>query len=129
MLKSTITLNNILFPVDLCITAEEQAQGLMFKKEAISITAFPSITPKIRKFWMKNTFIPLDIIFACNNQIISICQGNPHDLTLVGPDVPCDLVIEAPRGFAQKHNLQIGSEVKLKYSIFDLRKEYNLFIK
>lgn len=128
-LNPNIIIKNINFPVELCITAEEQARGLMFKQGEVNLTAFPSLKSKIRKFWMKNTFIPLDIIFANDNIIIDICQGIPHDLTLVGPYFPSNLVVEAPLGFCKKHNLEIGNSIDLKYSISDLKKEYSLFLK
>src|SRR3546814_6230492 len=45
--------------------AEEQAKGLMFRKElpAKGGMLFPFDPPQVASFWMKNTVIPLDIIF------------------------------------------------------------------
>lgn len=102
MLDKILINNQIEIPTKVAITEEEHIRGLMFQKEAY-ILAFPYDRLAIRKFWMKDTFVPLDIIFCCAGQIIKICSGIPLDETLVGPDFLCDLVIEMPAGYAKKY--------------------------
>jgi uncharacterized protein len=53
------------FRVEVARTPEEQRQGLMFRTElpADGGMIFPFSKPRIASFWMKNTLIPLDIIF------------------------------------------------------------------
>ncbi|NIJ39156.1 hypothetical protein FHR22_003890 [Sphingopyxis panaciterrae] len=53
------------FRVEVARTAEEQAQGLMFRTglPADGGMIFPFEKPRIASFWMKNTLIPLDMIF------------------------------------------------------------------
>lgn len=53
------------FVTEVAATAEEQRQGLMFRTELQPDEAmiFPNDPPEIRSFWMRNTVIPLDIIF------------------------------------------------------------------
>lgn len=54
------------FNVEVARTAEEQQQGLMFRTSlpADGGMIFPFEKPRIASFWMKNTLIPLDMIFV-----------------------------------------------------------------
>lgn len=53
------------FTVEVARTPEEQARGLMHRTSLAPDRGmlFPFARPKFASFWMKNTFIPLDIIF------------------------------------------------------------------
>lgn len=53
------------FTVEVARTPEEQARGLMYRTSLAPDRGmlFPFARPKFASFWMKNTFIPLDIIF------------------------------------------------------------------
>jgi len=69
--------------------------------------------PAIRKFWMKNTYLPLDILFCRAGEILAIDQGNPLSLDLVGPDLESDLIIELPQGLSRDLGLKIGTKVSI----------------
>ena len=103
------------FPALVAITSEEQNQGLMWKKWPPPVMAFPS-NPQVRKFWMKNTPSPLDIVFCRGNRIISICKGEPFSTSLIGPDDATDLVIEFPAGTIESIGVGVGDAATLKYS-------------
>lgn len=109
------------FPIQLAISEAEQEQGLMWKL-APQPMAFPSKSSGVRKFWMKNTPAPLDIIFCHSNQIVEIVRGEPLSLDLVGPDAPTDLVVELPAGMARQCQLEVGNFLKIKYSLASLAK-------
>ena len=53
------------FAAELADTPEAQSRGLMFRTELDDAAAmiFPSDPPQVRSFWMKNTPLPLDIIY------------------------------------------------------------------
>src|SRR5690606_36672648 len=53
------------FLVEVARTPQEQQQGLMFRREMGPDEGmlFPRNPPRIASFWMKNTVLPLDIIF------------------------------------------------------------------
>ena len=54
------------FTVEIARTSMEQAKGMMFRTELADNAGmiFPFPEPKVASFWMKNTVIPLDIIFG-----------------------------------------------------------------
>lgn len=105
------------FDALMAITAEEIESGLMYKPWPPPVMAFPFAKADVRKFWMKNTTSPLDIVFCRAGKIIGIFAGTPLSLDHIGPDEPCDLVVEFPRGTVVRNNISIGDDVKLSYSV------------
>jgi uncharacterized membrane protein (UPF0127 family) len=102
------------FPTMLAITAEEQEQGLMFKKWPPPVMVFVYGEPRINKFWMKGTPSPLDIIFCHAGKVISIESGEPYSTKIIGDNRFSDLVIEMPLGTCKAHEIKIGNSVELK---------------
>jgi len=101
----------------------DQRLGLMFRKEA-AVMSFCYEFPAIRKFWMKNTYLPLDILFCRAGEILAIDQGSPLSLDLVGPDLESDLIIELPQGLSRDLGLKIGTKVSINHSIISLSQYY-----
>ena len=67
-------------------TQEEKQKGLMNVKELPSNEGmiFSYDEPDLVQMWMKDTLIPLDIIFINEDQeVISVKQGKPEDNTLI----------------------------------------------
>jgi uncharacterized membrane protein (UPF0127 family) len=112
------------FDTLVAISPEEAAKGLMHKAWPPPIMTFPFPKAGVRKFWMKNTISPLDIVFCREGQIIGVFAGEPFNLNHIGPDEPCDMVIEFPRGTVKKTNINIGDSVKISYSISTLSKKF-----
>lgn len=97
------------------------ARGLMFRTQLVEnggmIFIFENATE--RHFWMKNTYIPLDIIFIDEDSgIISIVE-NAQPCTLD----PCRTyssngdamyVIEVNGGFVRKNNIRVGNLIDIK---------------
>ena len=71
------------FTVELAVTKAEQARGLMFRKSLAPDRGmlFPYKPPQRAAFWMKNTLIPLDIIYiAPDGRVLSSARNaTPHD--------------------------------------------------
>lgn len=112
---SKVYINDRYFPTLVARTPEEHSRGLMFKPFPTPVMCFPYNTASVRKFWMKNTISPLDIIFCKKNKIIAICAGKPLSTELVGPNEPSDLVIEMPLGTAAKNGFKVGDSVRLEW--------------
>ncbi len=112
------------FETLVAITEDEHIQGLMYKSWPPPIMTFAFNNLDVRKFWMMNTPSPLDIIFCRNNKVVAICEGKPLSLDLVGPDEPIDMVVEMPRGYADRFNIKINSMVDIKYTINSLSKKF-----
>jgi uncharacterized membrane protein (UPF0127 family) len=120
-----ILVNGNKITTKLAITEDEQETGLMGQSWPPPVMSFPFETKAIRKFWMKNTPSPLDIIFCNSGRVLEIHYGEPYSQSFLGPNHPVDLVIEMPRGQAEKLGIAIGVKVKLKYSIVSLGKRYS----
>jgi hypothetical protein len=67
-------------------------------------------------FWMKNTLIPLDMIFISKDRVIvGITErAEPKTLSPRGPGVPAMYVLEVPGGWAAKTGLRPGLKVQLE---------------
>jgi len=87
-------------------------------------TSFPYKTAEIRKFWMKNTVSPLDIIFCRAGRVVGLFEGEPMSTMCVGPNEPTDLVIELPLGNAEKLGIRIGDCVEILSGMPALAKKF-----
>jgi uncharacterized membrane protein (UPF0127 family) len=71
--------------------------------------------PQPLKFWMKNTYIPLDMIFIDAGKQVAYVEENAEPLTLTtrGPDgEDTQFVLEVPGGWARAHGVERGVAVK-----------------
>lgn len=123
-MSDEIILGGHKFSTLVAITEDEHIKGLMHKAWPPPVMIFPYETAEVRKFWMKNTPSPLDIIFCNDNKIISINNGEPLSTKLIGPNEPSDLVVEVPLGTVNKLGIKIGDPVKINYSIYTIAKKY-----
>lgn len=93
----------------------DMALGLGFRTELPAergmLFLFPTLGP--RSFWMKNTFIPLDILFLNPDGTIRNIGKNaqPHDLTTVSSDGPVLHVLELNGGTADRLGIAAGDTV------------------
>ena len=71
----------------------------------------------VRRFWMKETLIPLGMIFFnSQHQVVNIVQGmepcsRGNDCAIYSSQVPAMYAIEAPAGFLQANAVDIGDVV------------------
>lgn len=104
------------FHVELALTPQQQAHGLMGRTEmaedAGMLFLFP--TEDERSFWMKNTLIPLDMIFIKEDgTILSVHDSaRPNDLTSVKSNGPALAVLEINGGVAKKLGIRDGDTVR-----------------
>lgn len=95
----------------------ERETGLMYRKELAEdqgmLFIFEQEEP--RGFYMKNTNIPLDLIFLNKNKVIVNIAENaqPHSMETILSEVPAMYVLEINAGLARKWNLQKGNRLVL----------------
>lgn len=104
------------FMVEVARTREEQARGLMFRTElgAKEGMLFPRNPPDIASFWMKNTPLPLDIIFVAEDgRILNIAARTvPYSLDPVSAVGMTGAVLEIPGGRAAELGIEAGDTVE-----------------
>jgi uncharacterized membrane protein (UPF0127 family) len=90
------------FTVEVARTPEEQAHGLMFRESVAPDRGmiFPYSPPEVASFWMKNTLIPLDMIFIREDGTIARIADNtiPQSLDPVTAGEPVVAVLEIAGG-------------------------------
>lgn len=106
------------FTVEIAATSEQQAKGLMFRTELGPDEGmiFPRNPPDLASFWMKNTPLPLDIIFVgTDGKILNIAANTvPYSLDSVAAVGLTGLVLEIPGGRAQELGIKPGDLVAWK---------------
>jgi uncharacterized membrane protein (UPF0127 family) len=105
------------FETLVAVTMDEHIQGLMNKQWPPPVMAFPYKNADYRKFWMKNTPSPLDIVFARAGKIVGIFKGEPLTTRSVGPEGLSDLVVEFPYGTVEKLQIRVGDDIRVCYSV------------
>lgn len=104
------------FNVEVVDTPESRAQGLMYRQEladdAGMLFDFKGEQPV--SFWMRNTFIPLDMIFVDAKGVVKNIHVNarPHDPTGIPSDGPVQFVLEIPGGRSVEIGLKPGDTME-----------------
>mgnify|MGYP001579917310 CR=1 FL=1 len=117
----TVQIHGIDISVEIADTPQEREQGLMFRDELCERCGMLFIFEEEGKqiFWMKNTLIPLDIIFIDRNSAITDivqaepCAQDPCETYTPTSDSP--YVLEVNKGFSEQHHLQKGDVVTLPF--------------
>jgi len=110
----TMPIGNQTFTLEVADTDEKREIGLMSRDSMPAshgmIFVFPREEP--RGFWMKDTRIPLDIIYvAADKRVASIHQMNPFDLTRVNSAGPAMYAIELNADTAKKLGVKPGDRL------------------
>lgn len=104
------------FRVWIADTAERQRQGLMYVRDLPSEQGmlFINDTSRVSSFWMKNTYIPLDMLFIdASGRIVEIfANTTPLSLEPVGSSKPVRAVLELRGGESARRGLRKGDQVQ-----------------
>ncbi len=103
------------FTVEVAATPEQQERGLMFVRSLAPDRGmiFPYDPPQQVSFWMKNTLIPLDMIFIrADGTIARIATAKPLDETPVPGGEPIAAVLEIAAGRAAELGIRAGDKVE-----------------
>ena len=103
---------------EVAATEEMTTRGLMWRTQLPDGKGMLFIFPdeKVRSFWMRNTLIPLDMIFISQaKRIVGIvAQAAPRTLTSRSVGVPSKYVLEVPGGWSEKSGIESGSQVEIE---------------
>jgi uncharacterized membrane protein (UPF0127 family) len=102
------------FSVEVAATLEQQQRGLMFRRSLAPDAGmiFPYSPPQDVVFWMKNTLIPLDIIYIRSDGTIArITRAKPLDETPLPSGEPIATVLEIGGGRAAELGIREGDSV------------------
>ncbi|HHG90631.1 MAG TPA: DUF192 domain-containing protein [Devosia sp.] len=116
--KATLVTANgpVVFNVEIADTSQKRAQGLMFRQSLADDAGmlFDFGEEREVSFWMRNTFIPLDMIFiAADGEIKSIHENaRPQDPTSIPSGFPVRFVLEIPGGRSREIGLVVGDRLE-----------------
>ena len=102
------------FTVEVAATPEQQERGLMFRRSLAPDRGmiFPYSPPQLVGFWMRNTLIPLDMVFIrADGRIARVATAKPLDETVVPGGEPVVAVLEIAGGRAAQLGIVAGDRV------------------
>ena len=107
---------DVSFQVEVAATPEKREVGLMYRRELPADNGMLFIFPaeRVNSFWMKNTSIPLDMIFISRGRkIVGIVHDTvPFSLDGRSVSVPSQYVLEINGGLSRRYGFKAGDVVK-----------------
>ncbi len=104
-------------PVELALTREQLGRGLMWRDDLASDAGmlFVFADDVARSFWMKNTPLPLDIVFIdAASKVVNVAENTtPFSTAPIRSTAPARYVLEVNAGFARRNGIVAGSKVTL----------------
>ena len=111
---------DICFDVELALNKQEQIQGLMFRKSLDKNKGMFFVYEEIGNynFWMKNTLIPLDIIWINENKQVVFINENTQpckeeNCNPIIPGVEAKYVLELNSGVVKEIGLRVGDTLAI----------------
>jgi len=110
--------NDIVMNVEFAETTEQRAKGLMYRKMLPKNTGMLFIFDNEKRliFWMKDTYIPLDIIFISEDGTINSIYPDTIPNNTENKYIslsPSKYALETNAGYTTQNNIKIGDKIKL----------------
>lgn len=106
----------VAFKVEIAVSADERAKGLMYRTELAPDAGmlFDFHTDQQVYMWMKNTYIPLDMVFIrADGRIARIAADTtPLSTETISSGGPVRAVLELPAGTAKARGIAVGDKVR-----------------
>ena len=106
----------VAFRVEVARSAEAQQLGLMYRRHmgARHGMIFPKARAEPTSFWMKNTYIPLDLLFIRADGTVSSIAANatPLSTDTINSIEPVTTVLELNGGAARRFGIRPGDRVR-----------------
>lgn len=104
--------------VEVANNPTERSQGLMYRSEMEENNGMLFIFDhmEMQSFWMKNTILPLDILFISDKGVINTIHRNttPYSEASLPSKDKSQFVVEVNGGFCKKHNINEGDLIEYK---------------
>lgn len=97
-------------------TPDAQEQGLQFVQHLSSMTGmlFRFSSPRVLNFWMRDTYVPLEIAFVDGEgKIVKTERMAPLSLRTVSSGRPCVMALEVPTGTLETAGFDVGKKIKV----------------
>ncbi len=106
----------VAFNVEIAATDRERAVGLMFRTKLADTEGmlFPYGDEQIITMWMRNTYIPLDMVFIRADGVIHRieAQTTPLSEAIISSGAPVSAVLEIAGGAAKRLGIKPGDRVR-----------------
>ena len=117
-----VCLKNDCFNIEIAKTETERERGLMFRQGLAENSGMLFIFEKtgVYPFWMKNTFIPLDMVWISEDKKVVFIHKNAQPCVegticeIIDPRVQADYVLEMNAGESDKAGISVGDKANLK---------------
>lgn len=103
------------FRIEIADEPGERAMGLMFRKDLADDQGMLFVFEQTQPvgFWMKNTPLPLDLVFAGpDGKVLDVLPGTPFSEAVIAPEEPARFVLELKAGTAAKTGIAKGVMLK-----------------
>ena len=104
--------------LEIADTPETRTRGLMYRNELPDGRGMLFVFDEDanHEFWMKNTLIPLDMIFiAADGRVVGVHpDATPLSTASIGVGSPSRFVLEVPGGWTARHRVLAGDQVELR---------------
>lgn len=123
LLKQTLSIStrdgkSHVFDVEVATTGIEQETGLMFRK-SVALDGgmlFVWKGDQVSQMWMKNTLVPLDMVFIGRNGMVKAIVEHtvPESLAVISSQTPVHATLELAGGTAARLDIRVGDKVQCK---------------
>ena len=108
------------FFIEVAVKPDEHSRGLMFRTEMPDnrgmLFVFDRGSP--RSFWMRNTPMPLDLLFIGEDGAVRAIQpGEPFSEAQIAPPVNARFVLELKAGTSERTGIEVGN--RLRHPLID----------
>jgi uncharacterized membrane protein (UPF0127 family) len=103
------------FKVEIADDTAERSMGLMFRDHMPADQGMLFVFEETRDvgFWMKNTKLPLDLIFIGEDgKVKAIRHGEPMSEAVISPNAPVRFVLELNAGTAAARGIEPGAQIR-----------------
>ena len=104
--------------LEVAATPAERERGLMYRTSLAEGRGMLFVFDEDRNhsFWMKNTLIPLDMLFiARDGTVVGIhANATPQSTANIAVGMPSRYVLEVPGGWAARHGISAGARVEFR---------------